>query len=93
MGYRNGSSLNAVKRNQSNHRWTPKMPLVEICGRSRVLIENHLGVLAYGVEEIQINVSIGTICIRGHELNIKRICKEKLVISGIINGVDYQGRR
>ena len=34
-----------------------KIPLIEIAGEKRVLIENHLGILAYSLEEIQVKMS------------------------------------
>ena len=92
MIYMREYSLNAVKRNGSNFRWPSRDPLVEICGRGRVLVENHCGILTYGTEEIRINGRLGAICISGHELEIVKICREKLVVSGVIDSVVYQGR-
>ena len=69
-----------------------QLPLVEICDRKRVLVENYIGILAYGAREIMIRVSFGYILIQGNRMKIRKICKEKLVISGEVDAVILQGR-
>lgn len=64
-----------------------RMPLVELAGQNRVLIENHLGVLAYSLEEIQIKVSYGCLVIAGNGLKLMELCREQLVITGQIDGI------
>ena len=65
----------------------PRQPLVEIFGNTRVLIENHHGVLSYCVTEICVKVHLGTICITGCDLQLARMAKEQLVIIGKIASV------
>lgn len=65
----------------------PGVPLVEITGTRRVLIENHMGVVAYGCDEIRIRVRYGMLAVCGSSLNLARMSKEQLVICGCINGV------
>ena len=62
----------------------PKLPLIEVAGEHRVLIENHHGVVQYGCERICIKVSYGHICVCGRKLELARMTKEQLVISGYI---------
>lgn len=62
-----------------------KIPLVELTGQNRVLIENHLGVLAYSLEEIKIKVSYGSLLITGINLRLMQLCREQLVITGQID--------
>lgn len=64
-----------------------KLPLVEIAGTKRVLVENHQGVIGYSPEEIQIKVDFGVISVTGCQLSFVQISKEQLVISGQISGV------
>ncbi len=64
-----------------------KVPLVELAGYKRVLIENHLGVIAYAPEEIQIKVSYGRLSVDGQCLKFIQIDKNQLVITGQIDGV------
>ena len=65
----------------------PAQPLVEIIGHHRVLIENHIGVMAYSGEKIAVRVNYGTICICGRNMEILRMTGEQLVIRGTINGI------
>ena len=71
----------------------PKLPLVELAGQRRVLIENHHGVIQYGTQEICVNVSFGHINIQGNQLKLARMTKEQLIITGLITGVHLCSRR
>lgn len=71
----------------------PGLPLVELAGDRRVLIENHQGVMAYGRENILIRVRFGQICVCGAGLELARMTKEQLVISGQIDSVTLIRRR
>lgn len=64
-----------------------KHPLVEITGTKRVLIENHQGVIGYSPEEIQIKEGYGVLSVTGRGLTFIQLNREKLVISGQIDGV------
>lgn len=65
----------------------PGVPLVEIGGDRRVLIENHGGVTEYGEKKICVRVKFGQLCISGCGLELARMTKEQLVISGRIDSV------
>ena len=65
----------------------PGQPLVEIYGQERVLIENHRGVTQYGKESICIKVKFGQVCVSGCRLELARMTKGQLVITGRIDGV------
>lgn len=65
----------------------PGVPLVEITGDHRVLIEHHRGVVAYGCQEICVRVKYGRISVRGSALRLARMTREQLVICGCIEGV------
>ena len=71
---------------------TTGLPLVEIYGSKRVLIENHRGIVSYGCNEIRVKVKDGHICVAGEGLMISKMSKEKLVIVGKIHCVKLQGR-
>lgn len=66
----------------------PGLPLVEIAGQGRVLIENHRGVCGYGREQISVRVKFGEIAVRGCGLELARMTKEQLVITGKIESVN-----
>ena len=65
----------------------PNQPLVEIIGCDRMLVENHKGVLRYDRECIQICVKFGQICITGAKLELTRMTRGQLVISGELGDI------
>ena len=70
-----------------------KSPVAELLGRNRLLIENHLGVLSYGTEEIRIKVNFGCLQITGEDLKLMELCREQLVIMGQIDALHIWGGR
>ena len=70
----------------------PGVPLVEIAGSGRVLIENHRGVICYGTEQIQVRVNYGQISVMGSGLELARMSRVRLVITGKIHSVNLLGR-
>lgn len=75
-----------------NSEMLSRLPVVEIVGEDRVLIENHLGVVGYSSEEVQIKVCYGILSVSGYSLKFLQINKEQLVINGKINSVAILGR-
>lgn len=70
----------------------PGVPLVEICNRRRVLVENHQGVSGYTSEEVQVNTAAGAICVSGRKLNLMKMTRFQLVITGEILAVTFKER-
>lgn len=68
-----------------------KKPLVELTGLNRVLIENHMGVLAYSLEEIQVKVEYGRLVVSGEKLRLLQLNAEQLVIFGRIESIRPMG--
>lgn len=65
----------------------PGVPVVELAGDRRVLIEQHRGVTGYSREEIRVKVTYGQVCVHGRCLELKHMTREQLVISGWIDCV------
>ena len=65
----------------------PGQPIVEIADDRRVLIENHFGVKEYSREKIGVKVKYGLVCVCGCNLELIRMTKEQLIISGRIDAV------
>lgn len=63
------------------------LPLVELWGNGRVLIEGHSGVLDYGTETITVQVSYGRVRVTGMELQLCKLCARQLVITGNITSI------
>ena len=71
----------------------PGLPLVELIGDHRVLIENHCGISAYGCSDICIKVKYGYIHVCGERLNLALMSKERLIICGKIASIQLIGKR
>lgn len=67
----------------------PGLPLVEVVGKCRVLIENHCGVNCYTDCEVHINSQLGVIKVTGDKLLLAKVAKECLVIKGAIHTVSF----
>ena len=65
----------------------PGQTLVEIMDDRRVLIEKHQGVCLYEPTMIHVKVKFGTVCICGCNLEIARMIKEQLIITGTVECV------
>ena len=65
----------------------PNIPLVELAGDRRVLIENHGGVCEYDAQQIRVRLSYGQLCICGAGLELAHMNCENLVISGRIDSI------
>ena len=68
----------------------PGIPVVEIAGENRVLIENHEGVNEYSLERIGVKVKYGQVWICGCGLKLSKMTQERLVISGRIDCVQLK---
>ncbi len=71
----------------------PALPLVEIAGETRVLIECHEGVTQYCPTQICVRVSYGQVCVCGCGLELAVMTKERLVIAGRIDAVQLVRRK
>lgn len=63
------------------------VPLMEIYGHRRVLVENHQGIESYDSNRILVKVKGGCIQICGEALELSRMSKEKVVVTGRINSI------
>ncbi len=85
------------------HRWMesdslsglplPGLPVLELAGDRRVLIENHLSITEYGRERICIRVKYGMISICGSCMELKQMRKDQLVITGKIDNISLMRRK
>ena len=70
----------------------PGLPLVEIAGHKRVLIEHHCGVTEYGRNAVCVKVKFGCVWVMGSGLELSCMNRHTLVISGCIDGVRLERR-
>ena len=72
---------------------SPGIPVVEIAGEYRVLIERHKGMVEFSREKICVKVSYGIVCVLGAALKLTHMSQHRLVISGHIDCVKIIRRR
>lgn len=83
--------FDSLRRTNETHLQLKKIPILEVYGQSRILIENHLGIIAYETGEIKVKVAFGIYLIKGSKLVVLEINCDHLVISGYIDGVEIIG--
>lgn len=66
----------------------PGMPLLELSGDQRILLENHCGITCYSHREIRINVKFGQLCVSGCNLELMQMSASQLVITGNISSIN-----
>ena len=70
----------------------PGLPLIEISGDQRVLIENHRGIPQYTREEICVKMKYGWLSILGSSLELVCMSRERLIVGGKIDQVKLMRR-
>ena len=68
------------------------LPVMELLGQNRLLIENHLGVIFYSVKEIEVKLNGGRVIVSGEDLRLIEMSRVKLVICGRIDSLQLLGR-
>lgn len=69
---------------------TTEVPKVTIVGFNRMLIENYKCILEYQDFFIRIKMTTGLININGFKLIMNEMTKDDLIITGIIESVDFE---
>lgn len=70
----------------------PLMPIVELAGCSRLLVESHQGVIQYSETQIGIKMRYGLLTVCGCRLTLEHMTKGKLIITGQIDSVTLTRR-
>ena len=65
-------------------------PKVTVTGASRVLVENHRGLLAYSDTEVAVDGGSTRVLVRGDGLLLRAMDREMLLVTGTITGVDLE---
>ena len=71
----------------------PGIPIVELAGDRRVLIENHFGIQEYLNHCVKVSVGFGCVWIEGSGLEIVCMSANQLVVTGIIESVKLERGR
>lgn len=70
----------------------PGLPLIEIVGNVRVLIEHHCGVTEYGKQRIVVQTKDNLVAVEGDNLELTKMTSDQLIISGTIYSIALLGR-
>lgn len=84
--------MRRIQQFRQREKVLPVLPILELAGQGRLLIENHEGVLSYASNEIKIKVSYGCAIVTGDSLQLMEMSKVKLAICGRIDCVQLLGR-
>lgn len=66
------------------------LPKLTIVGFEKILIENYKAILEYQDFYIRISTYIGILNINGYELDLKEMTTDDLLITGRIEGIDFE---
>ena len=70
----------------------PGMPVAELAGDQRILVEGHRGVTEYSPCRVTVKVGYGELSVYGCGLQLRQMSKVHLVICGRIDGVELRRR-
>jgi len=62
----------------------PGIPSIELAGDRAIMIETHCGIGAYTEEQIVVLLKIGSVTVEGTGLQLHRMDRSKIVITGRI---------
>ena len=65
------------------------LPHLEMVGSRQLYVENHIGILAYSEEQIDVNTSAGVLRVSGRGLSLLAMTAEELRIGGHIAAVEW----
>jgi sporulation protein YqfC len=63
---------------------------LSLCGRSRLLIENHRGIITYGDALIEVSCGKVKLIIRGDDLRLKAMTGSDMLICGRIISLEFE---
>ena len=82
-----GHPLPRLPEGAANPEVFPVVPIVELAGNCRVLVENHLGVIQYSGTQIGIKMKYGQLNICGCKLVLEHMTRVKLIVIGQIDSI------
>ena len=66
------------------------LPFIQLRGFGECCMDQHRGILAYEPEEIVVRLNIGTLTIRGKDLEVCRMHRDGLCIRGTIRSLTLE---
>ncbi|MBE6081322.1 MULTISPECIES: sporulation protein YqfC [Tissierellales] len=83
-----------MKLNMSEALELPKdivmdLPKITVIGNIELSLLNHKGIVEYTQNVIRINTNSGVVKITGEELVIKTILTEEIIVTGLIDNIEF----
>lgn len=66
------------------------LPRVSLCGDKEIYIENHKGIMEYTRDCVRVKMKDGIISVRGVDMRIIIMQRDRLVVNGDFEGVEYE---
>ena len=66
------------------------LPKITIVGFEKMLIENYKAILEYQEHFVRVSTHIGILNISGYNLNLNEMTTDDLLITGTIDGIDFE---
>lgn len=68
----------------------PQIPKITILGRGDLLLENHIGVLEYTLEQARLMTGQGMLRVTGEQLQLCELGQDRVYIRGKIDGCTFE---
>ena len=68
---------------------TLNLPKISMIGSNQMLVENHKGIIEYTPQRIRVNSTVGVIRVQGHEMRLKNIAVDDIMITGGIQVIEF----
>ncbi len=65
------------------------LPKVTIIGRNELYLENHRGIIEYGLNRLRVNLSRGFLEVEGKNLEINVLMPEEMKITGEVKSIKF----
>ncbi|MGI6413006.1 MAG: sporulation protein YqfC [Syntrophomonadaceae bacterium] len=65
------------------------LPKITVIGNNELYLENHKGIIEYGLTRLRVNVTRGYIEIAGNNLEIRALMPDEMSIAGEIRSIKY----
>lgn len=65
------------------------VPRITLIGQSRLLIENHQGIIAFSENELILATQLGNLRVTGESFVLEAILEKEINLEGLITGISF----
>lgn len=70
---------------------TLDLPRLSLEGNVRLVLENHKGIIEFSADRLRVQTTAGQVSIVGHRLVLRGINRERVVIEGRFDNLEFLG--